>query len=408
MISSTPAFRAAADDPQRKPAKRFTFPEDVTNRTDKMISIGSFRQEQFEGDPLTAPTIDIELINDSKEFNFLITDKQSQIGIAAKIEIGFDGEWINRFRGFFERPNFTSADRPKCGMFFSGRVQATLEKTIGSSASEISYYTNAWNPADMAWDILTVYGNLSTITSTANPDIDYPSWQSFKQICEDLRYSLRANFKGETVAEAMRTIGELVDGIIYGETDGKIYFKREIPNQASSPYLFSDANAHLSQAETYYNKDRLWNQAIVWWGYDPVAGNWIIGGSVANNNSSSQSQQWGLHKKDFDGTLVWHENAVSADTFGERYVARYGNLLDVVRFTSKRGTQALLHQIGDVISLTWAQMDFSVKPLKIYGITANLSQDQWEILAEDFPSASQQFFVLDSGTNGILDTNIFY
>lgn len=408
MIDATAAFKALADDPQQKPAKRFSFPEDVTFRTDDVLSILSFSQEQFEGGNITAPTISIELKNDTKQLNFLNSDRANQIGIAGKVEIGFGADWITRFRGFYENPRYTSVDRPRCEMVFSGRVQKTLDRFIGSTASPVSYYAAPWNPADMAWDILTVYGDLSATASTANPDIDYTSWLSFKTICSDLFFSLRANFSGETIAEAMRLIGELVDGLIYGETDGKIYFRRHIPEETSNPYLFTDANAHLQEAESYHNKDRLRNRVIVWWGYDVAAGDWTSGGSVQSDNSPSQAQNWGIHERDFDGNIVWHDNAVSAGGFGERYVDRYGEPLDTVRFTSKRGTLALLHQVGDEVSLTWGQMDYSVKPMKIYGITGDMTRDEWEILAEDTSSLNQDFFILDSATNGEFDTNIFY
>ncbi len=408
MISATPAFKIAADDPQRKPEKRFTFPEDVTIRTDDVLKILAFSQEQFEGDPLVAPTLSIDLKNDSKQFNFLITDKANQIGVAGKVEIGFDSDFIDRFRGFFETPRFQSPDRPRCLMLFTGRIQKTLDKFVGSQAAPVSYHAVAWNPAELAWDILTVHGGLDVTQSTANPDIDYTSFLDFQSICVDLNFLLRGNFTGETIAEAMRLIGELTDAIIYGETDGKIYFKRHIPEEAADPYHFTDANAHLQQAEISYDKDRLRNRAKVWWGYDVSAGDWLSGGFDQKENTTSQANEWGIVKKEFDGVVVWHDNAISAGGFGERYVDRYGEPLDTLRFETKRGTQALLLQLGDEIILTWAQMDFASKPLKIYGINGDIDNDIWRILAEDISSLNELFFILDSTTNGELDTNILY
>lgn len=406
MYSVSAGFKTKADDPQEIPTKKFTFVEGVTDRTDKLLALGTFNQKQFEGDELTASSLVVEVLNDSKEFNFLITDK-TNVGKIGKVELGFDAEFIDRFRGTLEEPVFfTDQERPKVRLTFSSRVQKLIDTTMGSDAFAVDFSADPWNPADLAWEILTTKAELDDTASTANVDIDYQSYLDYKQICTDLGFLLRANFTGESVAGAMRVIGELTDALIYGETDGKIRMVKFIPTEGSlTPYLFTDANAHLDMAELFFNRDRLRNRAKTWHGYVVATQTWA--GSVTLDNATSQTD-YGLKGREFARTDVWHENAVSASSFSERFVDRYSEPQETVRFQTRRGTQALVHQLGDLIGLTWGQVDYTEKLMSIYGIVGDLAADAYEILAEDMKNLNQTFFILDSATQGELDTNILY
>lgn len=403
--SVSAGFKTKADDPQEIPTKKFTFVEGVTDRTTKLLNAGIFNQKQFEGDELTGASLTVEVLNDSKEFNFLITDKKN-IGKVGKVELGFDAEFIDRFRGTLEDVEFfTDQERPKVRLSFSSRTQKLIDTPMGSDAFAVDFSADPWNPADLAWEILTTKAGLDNTASTANVDIDYQSFLDYKQICIDLGFSLRANFTGESVAGAMRVIGELTDALIYGETDGKVRMIKFIPQEAESPYLFTDANAHLQRAELFFNRDRLRNRAKVFHGY--VVSTKTFAGSVTFNNATSQTD-FGLKGREFARTDVWHDTDVSANAFAERYVDRYSEPVETARFQTKRGTQALLHQLGDNINLTWGQVDYTAKLMRIYGIVGDLAEDAYEILAEDMKNLNADFLILDSITQGELDTNILY
>jgi len=403
--SVSAGFKTKADDPQEIPTKKFTFIEGVTDRTDKLLSLGVFNQKQFEGDELTGASLTVEALNDSKEFNFLIADK-TNVGKIGKVELGFDAEFIDRFRGTLEEPEFfTDQERPKVRMVFSARTQKLIDTTMGSNAFAVDFSAVAWNPADLAWEILTTKAGLDATASTANVDIDYQSFLDYKQICTELGFSLRANFTGESVAGAMRVIGELTDALIYGETDGKVRMVKFIPEEAATPYLFTDANAHLQFANMFFNKDRLRNRVKVWHGFVVATKTWA--GSVTFDNATSQTN-FGLKGREFARTDVWHDSVASANAFAERYVDRYSEPVETTRFQTKRGTQALIHQLGDNINLTWGQVDYAAKLMRIYGIVGDLSDDSYEILAEDIKNLNSNFFILDSATNGELDTNVLF
>lgn len=404
MYSVSAGFKTAADNPQRIPQKRFTFEEGVTDRSTKLLSMGGFSQRQYEGEELTSSDITVECLNDAKEFNFLKTTK-TNIGKIGKLELGFAGEYINRYRGYLTDVDFVSAERPNCSLRFTSKAQRAIERTLGSDAFPLDYSAAAYNPADLAWDLLTVRAGLDATASTANVDIDYTSWQSYKSICADLTFSLKAYFTGQSIAEALRLIGQLTDAVIYGETDGKIYFRKHVPKASSSAYLFTDANAHLQQARLELNRARIINRAKVWHGYNPSTKVWA--GSVTKENTTSQTN-YSLLGREFDNTAVWHNDLNSATAFGERLVSRYNEPIETVTFETKQGTQAMIHQLGDEIALTWGQMDYAAKLMKIYGIDAELSEGRYTLLAEDMQNLNKSYFILDSALNGVLDRNILY
>lgn len=404
MYSVTAGFKTKADDRFEIPQKRFTFKEDITDYTDKLLEMGSYFQKQYEGDNLTAADLTVLLLNDSKEFNFLITTKTNS-GKIGKLELGFAGEYINRYRGYLEDVEFFTDKRPKCRMRFSSKAKRAIERTLGSDAFPIDYSAIAYNPADLAWELLTVRAGLDSTASTANVDIDYTSFLDYKSISSDLTFSIRGYFTGQSIAGGLRLIGELTDAVIYGDTDGKIYFRKFIPREESTAYLFTDANADMQKARLEMNRSRIINKAKTWYGYNASTEVWT--GSITKENTQSQTD-YSLKGREFANTTIWHDTLSSATAFGERLVSRYREPAETMIFTTKQGTQALIHQLGDEIEVTWAQIDFTTKLMKIYGMRGTLTPGIFEITAEDMSALNKNYFILDSSVNGVLDQNVLY
>lgn len=396
------AFRLAADDPQNRPAKRFTYPEGVNDYTNKLMDMGSIDQIQFEGDPLNAADVTVELINDSKEFNAMITDK-TKLGKIGKLELGFNGEYFGRYRGYLTDIEYYTEERPKVKMTFSSTAQRAIEQTIGSPAAPVDYYSaGPKNPASLAFTLLTAEGGLDPLLAPANRDIDYTTWQNFYWACEAFGYRLQGYFTGETIAEAIRIIGQLTDTVIYAEADGRFYFKRLYPVAGilSTPYLFTEDSAHLQAARLYFNKQRLVNDVTVWAGYDPIGGAWAT--SATRSDAASQAT-YGIVTRTFNSTAVWHSNFRSADAFAERLVLRYATPPETVSFKVKQGTQAMLMQIADNIRLTWSQVDYALKVFLIYGISSRLTTQECQITAEEDKNFATQYFFWDDPVQGAFD-----
>ena len=437
MYSVTSAFKTKADDPQDIEVRKFTFKG--IDYTDKLLRMGGWNQSQYEDDEPQSVDLTVELLNDSKEFNFIQTTK-TNMGKVGKLEIGFDSELIERYTGYLDRVEFASRERPVAILTFVSKLQQAINRRVGSTATAVSYA--AQNPADLAWSVLTVYGGMDTTKTGANAnvlfsfgdvvktesstenttvlsfggvhgsvaldgntDIDYKSWKTWKDQCDDLSLSIAANFAGQTVAGAMRLIGDVVDTLIFAETTGKVFFRKFVLKESGTPYLFDDQKAHFRDISMRMNKTRtrIVNKVIVNYGYSTASN--TFSGALTFTNTTSQTD-YGLFEREFDNKNVWHDSALSAKSFGERLVSRYKEPVDTVTFKTKRGTQAMIHQIGDVMKVNWDQMDYSNKEMRIYGISSSLSEGEYEITSEDVSAlASISLFVLDDTTNGQLDVS---
>lgn len=325
------------------------------------------------------------------------------LSIDRLIDDGNDGELIDRYRGYLEEVEFFTDDRARARLTFSSKAQRAIEREIGSNASPVDY-SASWSPAALAWELLTTQGGLDATASTANVDIDYSTWLQWATFCDFKLYSLSAYFTGQSIAEGLRLIGQLTDTLIYGETDGKFYFKVFRPQVATStPYLFTEANAHIENARLFFNKARVINKAVVWYGYIP-GGSWE--GSTTRTDGTSQTN-YGLLGETFDSTNVWHANYNSADSFAMELIYRYPDPAETVVFTAKRGSQAPLFQLGDPLGLTWSQVDYAAKIMKAYGIRFDLSTQETEFYAEVDNLFNKQFFILDT-TNSQLGSFPIY
>lgn len=403
MINASTSFKNACDDPQRVPEKKFSF--DSTVFSDKVYDYGHYVQKMYEGDPLAGSDLTVVATNDNKEFAFLRTDK-TNIGRIGTMDLGHNAEFVNRFTGYLDNVRFLVKDRSLVQLYFTNRAQQAIDRTVGSYTYPVDYSDEARNFADLAWQLLTVQCGLDTTASTGNLDIDYASWLNYWNICDLLQLKGQAYCTGETVAELLRRICELTDALIYPETDGKIYFNKFMPKENSSAYLFTDALSHIDESpELFFNRLRIINKAKVWYGYDPSTQLWT--GSVTESNTTSQGD-YGLLGKEYNSTSVWHEDGASADAFAIRLVARYTDPLETVIFTAKKGSQAILHQIGDEIKFTWGQQDATNKLMKVYGLDGDLFSSECIITAEDMSTLNKDWFILDSATNGILDVNKLY
>jgi hypothetical protein len=330
------------------------------------------------------------------------------LGVAGALDDGHDGEMITRYSGYLDEVEFITEERAKVRMKFVSRAKRAIERSLGSDAFPLDYTGTAYNPADLVWELLTNRAGLDATASTANVDIDYTSWLEYKTTCDSLQFSFKAFFTGQTISEALRLIGELTDALIYGDTDGKFYFKKFFPHENAyysglSYYSFTEANAHLQAANMIINKSRIINKAKVWYGYDPIGLVWA--GSVTYQNSTSQTN-YSLLGREFDNAGIWHETVVSAEAFGERLVARYQDPAEQVKFGTKLGTQAMIHQIGDDMKMTWGQVDYADKQMRIYGLGGDLTPGIYEIDAEEISLRELDYFILDSSSNGVLDQNI--
>lgn len=405
MFSVSAGFKTKADDPQNIEEREFHF--NGTDYSDKLLDMGNFSQRAFEGDPPDSVDLVVTVLNDAGEFNFLNTTK-TNLTKAGQLKVGYAGELINRYEGKLDRVEFSADRRPFARLTFRTRVGEILQKTIGSEPTPVLYTSSNYNPMDLAWDILTNYAGLDNTASAANVDIDYDSWAKTKTLHTALAFEVKARYTGQTVADAISQIADLTDTVIYGEADGKIVFKKYVPEvTAGGFYEFDSQNADIQTARMGFDrKKRIINKAVVSYGYNPSTQIWA--GVVTVEDTTSQTN-FGLNSRVFQNVNVWHETQLSATSHADHIVYRYADPAEEIVFDTKRGTQALIHQIGDVIEVTWPDRSYTNKKFRIYGLTGQLSEGKYQVTAEVFDKLTLgNYFILDDATNGLLDNNILF
>ena len=89
-------------------------------------------------------------------------------------------EWLDILTGWADDPEFLEA---LVNLPIRDKFAGLLEKELGSKEAPLNYYSISYNPADLTWDILTTQGGRDPTASTANTDIDYTSWSTWKANC---------------------------------------------------------------------------------------------------------------------------------------------------------------------------------------------------------------------------------
>lgn len=170
----------------------------------------------------------------------LVTLKSGSV-ISSGIRVPRSGEWLNILTGWGDDPEFIGSS---VSVAIRDKFAGLFEKALGSDDSPIDYYSAAYNPADLTWDILTTYGGLDSTASTANTDIDYATWSTWKTACASANLSLSGKLTGQSIKEALELIRDLTNSDISVDGSGLVTFLRRIKAAASgSEQSFNTTNA---------------------------------------------------------------------------------------------------------------------------------------------------------------------
>lgn len=226
--------------------RKFTY--DNIHETERIEAFGSINRAS---DSIVSGGTSLALINADKHWNKFLSDK-SNLRREAKIQLAIgvpntparsgiarsgatlsnllsytqiagNEEWLDILTGWGDDPEF-----PEATVFLPIRDKFArlLEKELGSDEVPLNYYSSAYNPADLTWDILTTHGGLDATASTANTDIDYITWSTWKTACATANLSLKARFTGQSIREALERIRDLTNSDIYQAGNGIIKFFR--------------------------------------------------------------------------------------------------------------------------------------------------------------------------------------
>jgi len=374
---------------------RFTF--NGSDISPHVLSYGTLSRNISESIGNRGYTIEIE--NTSQLLNSLMTEK-AQFLTTGTFDYGFttdtgSEETLQLFSGDLLKARFREKS---VSLFFRDKLLRLKARTVGSDDTPVSFTSTNVNPADLVWWMATSYGNLSLITSTSNPDIDYASWETWKAIFTDNNTVVNARFTGENVVEIIEEAQEITDSVIYAEGDNKLYFTRW--TGVSSDVITITDSVTTRIADITVEGTHITNKARVLIGYNPTSGAWA--GEITRQNTTS-TNSYGVFEKAYYGKKVWLVDSVSAINLADRIVARRREPNIKAQITTP--IIYLNAQVGDEISLTSQVFSFSNKSFALLGYQIDAKNDTMTLIADEgFGKVGfMKGFILDDATWGLLD-----
>lgn len=200
--------------------------------------------------------------------------------VSSEIRVPRSGEWLDILTGWGDDPEFVGSS---VSIAIRDKFAGLFEKALGSKDAPIDYYSSAYNPADLAWDILTTHGDLDSEESSANVDIDYDSWLAWEKDCAEVNLSLSGKFTGQSIREALELIRALTNSDISVDGSGLITFLRRAKGAASDKeQSFDTTNA--TDFIVKLDSSKIVNYLEVFYGFQGIS-NLVTNGSMEATNS---------------------------------------------------------------------------------------------------------------------------
>lgn len=330
-------------------------------------------------DGVLPQTVTINLSNEDKTFNFYTADP-TKMQNKVYIKLGFGSEYIVPFAGTVDALRFTGGG---VDMTLIDKFKKLSDRTIGDTSSPVLYTSSSYLVHNLAWYICTSHGGLSATVSSANTDIDYPSWNSWSSVFSADNVRMQARFTGQKPLEALHQIAILTQSAIFIEND-KVKFMRF--TLADSAHYTMNNDTVFDSTATLDDRDLI-NKALVNANYNVASDSFSI---LVNKVSSGSISTYGVREQLIDNNLIWLVDSASALNLAQRIVSTKQYVTN--KYQAKSGLHAVMTTIGDSIVFQDTQLDVSDN-FRVMGESLNID-DATKIFELD---QSQFFnsFILD-------------
>lgn len=337
MYAISSDFQLAAEAKNAAWVRKFTI-----GSSDYSAFVNRWPSISKKWDGLSPQTVTIDLSNEGRTFNFLITDP-TKMRNTSTLSIGptvSSASLLDIFAGTIDSIRFSGGG---CAVTLIDKFRKLTDRKIGDSSTPTNYTSSSYLIHDMAWYACTSLGGLSAVASTNNPDIDYLSWSSWSSVFSADNVRCKAYLTGQTPLEVLRKLSTLTQSAIYIEAD-KIKFSRFI--QVASDFRTLD-DARVLDASALIDDRQLVNKAWVSANYDVTSRTFGI--TVFDQSSASQAN-YGLRETLVAEELVWLTDSVSALNLAQRQIISSSNLSP--RFTVRTPMHTLGMTIGDPVQFS--------------------------------------------------------
>lgn len=326
----------------------------------------------YRADNIDLGTISIGVSNREREFQFFV-DCTFFLTTSCSISLGYTHplsgtEIISLYMG--EPSGVTFAEGGLSARIqLQGKTKRLKDITVGADTTSggVDFSNSGHYPSDLAWYLLTDYGQMSVLQHTSNPDIDWNRWLAWRDldIIKDVR--VKGYFTGQKVYQALNTLAYMDSMVLYFRNEmldftpsikpADIVEHNFVPREIIDLKLTLDPTKIINEftAEADYNVET------------GVFGNYTI-------LAHSQSQvDYGKRSGRFGSTFTWFETLNDGRYLAEDRVRFHYNTKPLINLkTTLAGGGHLT--VGDVVTLSESSFQLSGKPLRVTEMAMDLGQ----------------------------------
>lgn len=311
---------------------------------------------------ITAGSVQVELTNTDGAWNIFITNR-ANIGKTCAVGLYFAPATaiglLYLFTGTVEGVRYTDAS---VILTLRDKMAPLLKKEVGSGQVPLDFFSTWYYPDTLAWAILTNYGELSNLTSTENPDIDYASWQAWGTACVAKGFGLEARFTGQKIRTILTEIGRLTNSLIWVDGLGRFNFKMFDPPYSGVETL---TRTNCKVIDLDIDNDGVWNDVRIYFGYDPVPDQWDNSTNDVDNTSIGR---YGRRQYVEEGKIVWHRNTASAVAYRDDFLDLWAYPREKIILTATM--IGVLCDLGAPVYITESLKDFTNRPYWIDNVVS--------------------------------------
>ena len=244
-------------------------------------------------------------------------------------------------------------DNAQCSLSLIDKFRRLTDRKIGDSTSATNYPPSGSSDYlihDMAWYAMTSHGGLSATVTSANPDIHWPSFNSWTSLFSADNVRCRASFTGQQPMEVLRKLANLTQSAIYIENN-KLNFVRFLLTNTATLTL---GDAELIDASATLDDRELINKQWVSAGYNVTSRSFAY--TVFDQSSASQAS-YGLREALNAESVVWLVDSVSALNLAQRTIFTSNIVRN--KYSLKAPLQGMLHTVGDAVLFSDSHLEVS-------------------------------------------------
>lgn len=235
-----------------------------------------------------------------------------------QLQFGFthpeSGEEVyNYFTGHVRKVSFSKQTELKIDIF--NKFYDLSKVKVGSTSDPASYGNQI--PTEIVFSILTDYAGLDSVRSSSNADINWTWFNDWAASFSTDNITAEAHFTGEKVLDALASIANMTDSVIWVARGGKFKFER-FTEATSNETLFNEGE--YSDLKVSIDGTVVVNRQYISLNYSVASDYWED--QVVSVNTFSVNS-YGLQEDIRESENFWFVDSVDALVQADRRLSRF-------------------------------------------------------------------------------------